>query len=59
LGLIEEQDRFDDFPFDEWLTIFLVDDFDALYMDPDNRSWKISHTALVSVTQIEISPQID
>lgn len=53
-GLIEEQSRFDQFPFDEWLTVIMVSDFDASYTLHDGQVWTISHLALTEVTQIEI-----
>ncbi|MDD5365328.1 MAG: hypothetical protein PHR30_08310 [Gallionellaceae bacterium] len=53
-GWVEQHHLFDQFPFDEWLTVCLVRQFDALYVGPNNTYWTISLMPLVYVTQIEI-----
>lgn len=58
LGFIEQQHDFDQFPFDEWLTVSWVESFDAHYRDSDSRIWTVSHIALMNVTQVEISKRI-
>lgn len=58
MGLIEEQHDFDQFPFDEWLTVASVRSFDTRYNAPDGRIWTVNHIALTNVTQVEISQQL-
>lgn len=53
-GYIEEQYRFDKFPFDEWLTVAVVRDFEAVYQEHDGQLWTIQHIALTYITQVEI-----
>ena len=55
-GFVEEKYRFEQFPFDEWLTVIKLSDFEAVYKAADEQLWTVSHAALTNVTQIEIRP---
>lgn len=61
MGLLNERNQcdFDEFPFDEWLTVGVVLDLETMYEDPCDKIWTINHAALMQVTQVEISHQSD
>jgi hypothetical protein len=59
LGYIDEQYRFEQFPFDEWLTVSKLRDFDAVYKSNDGQLWTVAHLALTNVTEVEIRPSND
>ena len=50
----DNQKPFDEFPFDEDLTVKGVMPLSADYQESDGTVWNISHVALVYVTQVEI-----
>jgi len=57
-GAVDNRDNkkpFSQFPFDEYLVVCSVGLYDAVYEESDGTRWTISHNALTTVTQIEIS----
>jgi len=59
IGSLNERDQpnFDQFPFDEWLTVVELLKFEIMYKDSNDKIWTISNIPLTSVTQVEVSPQ--
>lgn len=51
---IDEQDKIQDFPFDEWLKVLDVGEIKSVYVDKYHLLWNIGNVNICYITQIEV-----